>query len=62
MTVWRLDTGNKRFGKTQSRWWKQLVQLRGDITRSEEMQIEALKESRGAKGMYGENIISREST
>ncbi len=47
MTVWRLDTGRlKRFGRTQSRWWKQQVQLGGDITKeSEEMQIEALKEA-----------------
>ncbi len=37
------------------------VQLRGDITKeSEEMQIEALKEARGLKEMYGrKNIISR---
>ncbi len=29
----RLDNRElKRFGKTQSRWWKQTVQLWGDIT------------------------------
>ncbi len=45
----RLEAGYrelKRFGKTQSRWWKQQANLQGDITKeSEEMQIEALKGS-----------------
>ncbi len=62
--VWRLDTGGAKSdsGKTQSRWWKQQVQLRGDITKeSEEMQIEALRKGAyEAKGDNGEeNIISQ---
>ncbi len=44
----RLEAGYriKRFGKTQSRWWKQQGTTWGDnIKESEEMQIEALKEA-----------------
>ncbi len=40
MTVWRLDTGLKRFGKTQSRWWKQRYNLGAITKESEEIQIE----------------------
>ncbi len=55
MTVWRLDTGLKRFRKAQSRWWKQRgeVQLGNDITKeSEEMQIRGV-EKRGLRGAKG---------
>ncbi len=43
----RLDTGElKRFGKTQSRWWKQRYNWGDVLAESEEMQIEALKEAK----------------
>ncbi len=47
----------KRFGKAQSRWWKQRYNL-GRYPGKEEV-IEALKRHTRAKEMYGEeNIIS----
>ncbi len=54
---WRLDTGAKQFGKTQSRWWKQRYNL-GAISpgKAKKCKIEALKNLRGAKG----NVWRRE--
>ncbi len=56
MTVWRLDTGIKAIRKDAVKV-ETTVQLRGRYRKeSEEMQIEALKETRGLKEMCGEGI------
>ncbi len=64
MTVWRLDTGElKRFGKAQSRWWKQRYNLgRYHQRKAEEMQIEALKEAYEELRKCGEEYHFRSDT
>ncbi len=59
MTVWRLDTENKRFGKA-SRQVETTVQLGGDITkRKAKKKCKSKGVEARAKNVWRKNIISQ---
>ncbi len=55
MTVWRLDTRAKRFGRARSRWWKQRYNLGAISPRKRRNANRGVERGlRGLKEMYGE--------